>query len=307
VNKHRNLRQDLFTFILTLAFPLAFSIAAFEKTALALEIVDEENVQSTDIGMDGSFGALTAGSPGAGFSRYYHASGQPKFSYTDKITKRFPDHLNKGSDFAHMPTGDQVKWQKIYQEIVRIANRTVEVPKSLLVVDKKAALACSIGYEKTGSICATGAWTIAVQETAVRHGFASTPCAEFMSEVIREAYTRAGYRVTDDFSASRGNPLIWSSSAAVINLSAYLDKAGWIPWDSIKYRPIVGAVLMNGRGQTPGHTYMSAGNDGRFIIDNGAPQGRDLETTSEKNIGMMYQTGLFFLPPGINPPTWTTR
>ena len=300
MNKRRSLRQDIFTF----GFALAFLLTIFGKVAVASEVFDNENIQALDISTDGSFAAMTAGTPGSGFSKYYFASGKPKFSYTDKITKRFPDHLNKGMDFAHMPTGDQVKWQNIYQEVVRIANRTVVVPHSLLVVDKKTGLNCSVGYEQTGAICATGAWTIAVQETAVRHGFANTPCAEFMSEVIREAYTRAGYRVTDDFSSSRGNPLIWSSSAAVINLSAYLDKAGWIPWDSTKYRPVVGAVLMNGRGQTPGHTYMAAGNDGRFIIDNGAPQGRDLETTSEKNIGMMYQTGLFFLPPGVNPPTW---
>jgi hypothetical protein len=65
-----------------------------------------------------------------------------------------------------------------------------------------------------------------------------------------------------------------------------------------------GAVLMNGSGVSPGHTYISANDDGTIIVDNGAPQGRDLKKTSASIIGMMFQTGVFFLPPGINPSLW---
>ncbi|MNL85016.1 hypothetical protein D3C87_2131790 [compost metagenome] len=61
---------------------------------------------------------------------------------------------------------------------------------------------------------------------------------------------------------------------------------------------------MNGSGLTPGHTYIAAGDDGMIIVDNGAPQGRDLRKTTEKTISIMYQTGVFFLPPGITPATW---
>lgn len=121
---------------------------------------------------------------------------------------------------------------------------------------------------------------------------------------MRQAYQRAGYRVTEDFSKAKGNELLWSNSAAVVNFSMALYKAGWIPWDSTIYRPIVGSFLMNGSGLTPGHTYISAGDDGMIIVDNGAPQGRDLRKTTEKTISIMFQTGVFFLPPGINPPMW---
>ena len=59
----------------------------------------------------------------------------------------------------------------------------------------------------------------------------------------------------------------------------FLAGAGWIPWDMADYRPPIGAIMMHGAGTTPGHTYISAGDDGRLIVDNGAPQGRDLRAT----------------------------
>ncbi len=98
--------------------------------------------------------------------------------------------------------------------------------------------------------------------------------------------------------------MIWSNTAAVVNFSMALYKAGWVPWDSTMYRPITGAFLMNGSGLTPGHTYISGGDDGMIIVDNGAPQGRDLRKTTDSTISMMFETGVFFLPPGINPPVW---
>ena len=61
---------------------------------------------------------------------------------------------------------------------------------------------------------------------------------------------------------------------------------------------------MNGAGNTPGHTYLAAGDDGQIIMDNGSPHGRDLRKTTQKIIELMYQTGVFFLPPGIQPDPW---
>ena len=49
---------------------------------------------------------------------------------------------------------------------------------------------------------------------------------------------------------------------------------------------------------------LNAGDNGRFIFDNGSPQGRDLRTTSLKTIEMMYMEGVFFLPPGFTPKKW---
>lgn len=255
-------------------------------------------------GTDGSFAVVSAATPAAGFLKYYNPSGKPKFKYTTSVTKRFGPRLNKGIDPNSLSASDKAKWQSIYNELKKAVNRTVQTPKSYLMMDKAKATQASINFEKTGVISSTGAWSIATQGTAVRHGFANVPCAEFQSELLRQAYQRAGYRVTDDFSSSKGNQLIWSNSAAVVNFSMALYKAGWVAWDSTVYRPIVGSFLMNGSGLTPGHTYTSAGDDGMIIVDNGAPQGRDLRKTTENTISIMYQTGVFFLPPGINPPVW---
>lgn len=254
--------------------------------------------------MEGSFAAVSAGTPGEGFLKYYAASGKPKFKYTSSVTKRFGARLNKGVDAKTLSAAENEKWQAIYQELVIAVNRKTETPKFYLMMDKTKATQASIDFEKTGVISPQGAWTIATQATAVRHGFSNVPCAEFQSELLRQAYQRAGYRVTDDFNSAKGNTLIWSSTAAVVNFSMALYKAGWVPWDSTLYRPPVGAFLMNGSGLTPGHTYISGGDDGMIIVDNGAPQGRDLRKTTEKTISIMYQTGVFFLPPGINPPVW---
>ncbi|WP_374077000.1 hypothetical protein [Bdellovibrio bacteriovorus] len=255
-------------------------------------------------GTNGSFAVVSAATPGAGFLKYYNPSGKPKFKYTNSVTKRFGPRLNKGIDPNSLSAFDKAKWQSIYNELKKAVNRTVATPKSYLMMDKAKATQASIDFEKKGIISTVGAWSIATQGTAVRHGFPNVPCAEFQSELLRQAYQRAGYRVTDDFNATKGNKLIWSNTAAVVNFSMALYKAGWVAWDSTLYRPIVGSFLMNGSGLTPGHTYTSAGDDGMLIVDNGAPQGRDLRKTTEKTISIMYQTGVFFLPPGINPPVW---
>lgn len=255
-------------------------------------------------GLEGQFAVVSAAPPGAGFLKYYNPSGKPKFKYTNSVSKRFGPRLNKGIDPGSLSTSEKTKWQRIHNELKKAVNRTMETPRSYLMMDKAKATQASIDFEKKGIVSTGGAWTIATQGTAVRHGFPNVPCAEFQSELLRQAYQRAGYRVTEDFNSSKGNPLIWSNSAAVVNFSMALYKAGWVPWDSTLYRPILGSFLMNGSGLTPGHTYTSGGDDGRLIVDNGAPQGRDLRKTAEKTISIMYQTGVFFLPPGIQPPTW---
>ena len=257
-------------------------------------------------GVTGVFNILSPATEGSGFLANFQATGQPKYNYLKSVTKRFGGRLNKGVDPNSLSAGDQVKWAKIYSELKAFADRsTVQTPKSLLMIDLALAKQWSLEFESTGAIAPNGAWTIATEATAVRHGFANTPCAEFMSELVRESYQRAGYRVSDDFNSDKDNELIWSNSAAVVNFSQALYTAGWIPWDTRAYRPVVGALLMNGAGETPGHTFISAGDDGRYIVDNGSPQGRDLRSTSLKIINMMYQPGVFFLPPGINPPKWT--
>lgn len=255
-------------------------------------------------GTDGAFAAIAGGVPGEGFLKQYAANGKPKFQYTNSVTKRFGPGLNKGVDPTKLTSAAREKWQSIFAQLVKAVDRTKPTSKSYLMMDAALAKQKSIDFEKTGVISPVGAWSIATQGTAVRHGFSNVPCAEFQSELLRQAYQRAGYRVTDDFNSSKGNELIWSNSAAVVNFSMALYKAGWIAWDSTKYRPIVGSFLMNGSGLTPGHTYISAGDDGMIIVDNGAPQGRDLRKTTEKTISIMFQTGVFFLPPGINPPLW---
>lgn len=256
-------------------------------------------------GIAGDFLAVLAADPGAGFLKYYEASGKPKFTFSDKIRKRWGAHVNRAIDSASQAPAERTKWQRIYMALKEAADRAHDTPKSFLMIDLDLAKKQAAAYEKNGVVSVNGAWTIAVQVTAPAHGFANTPCAEFMSEMVREAYARAGYNVADDFNTAKGNRLIWSDgTAAVVNFSNALDKAGWVPWDSTEYRPITGAVLMNEQGQTPGHTYMAAGDDGRIIMDNGAPQGRDLRKTTDKTIDIMFKTGVFFLPPGIIPPRW---
>lgn len=255
-------------------------------------------------GVEGDFDAIASAPPGADFLTLFEPSGKPKFNSTASIKKRFGERLNKGVDPNTQKPAEREKWRRIHSELIRAANRTVPNPKAILMIDRDLAIERSIAFEEKGIIPLNGAWTIAVQATAVRHGFPNVPCAEFMSELLRQAYQRAGYAVTDDFNLQKKNRLFWSDTAAVVNLSKALDVAGWVPWDTSQYRPITGALMMHAAGFTPGHAYISAGHDGRLIVDNGSPQGRDLRATVAKTINLMYKSGVFFLPPGINPPKW---
>jgi hypothetical protein len=254
-------------------------------------------------GFSGSFNSLKPAKPSVDFLKYFSEIGQPKFGYLKGLMRRFSDRLNKGVDPATQSPEERTKWQKIFNEIKANADRTVETPKSLLMMEHGAAKHWSMSFDSNGSVAQSGTWAIAIQ-TAIRHGFPETPCAEFMSEIVRQSYLRAGYEMTKDFNTGIGNELIWKNTAAVLNFSRALYKAGWVPWESAKYRPITGAFMMEGIGQTPGHTFISAGDDGMFIVDNASPQGRDLRQTPESIIRLLYDYGVFFLPPGINPPEW---
>ncbi len=280
----------------------ASEIASLNQTAGGLFVFD--SIVGEIQGLTGNFPAMTPSALGDGFLKNYHANGQPLNSFAKPLQKRFGRNLNRVVDPSSQSEAEKVKWHAILSELKSAVDRTVDSPKSVLMIDPKLAVNESIDFEKTGAIPPNGAWTIATQGTAKRHGFENVPCAEFQSELLREAYQRAGYRVTDDFNSTRGNPLIWSSTASVLGFSTALNAAGWVPWDASAYRPLTGAIMMDGTARTPGHAYAAAGHDGRFIVDNGSPQGRDLGKTVLKTINMMYQTGVFFLPPGIIPARW---
>lgn len=284
-------------------FP-ASKIKSLNATAGGLYMSASISGTATDTVGGVDYPAISPAPAGAGFLALYNASGKPKFSYTKSVTKRFGTQMNKVIAMSSLAVDKQKKYTAIYNELKKAVDRTVASKKAYMIMDVSAAKQASINFENTGAILKTGAWTIATQGTAVRHDFANVPCAETQSEILRQAYTRAGYKVTDDFNTTKGNQLIWSNTAAVVNFSKALYTAGWIPWDSTIYKPLTGSFLMNGSGISPGHTYIAAGDDGRIIVDNGAPQGRDLRKTSQSSIDMQYQTGVFFLPPGIIPPKW---
>lgn len=292
------------------SFP-ASRIKSLNETSGGLYISASISGTSTDVSggtakpiTGENYPAITASQADTGFLNFYEASGQPKFNYTKSITGRFGDQLNKVISMNSLSLDAQKKYLAIFNELKLAVDRTIPSKKAYMIMDVASATQASINFENNGTISPTGAWTIATQGTAVRHGFPNVPCAETQSEILRQAYARAGYNIFEDFNSAKGNELIWSNTAAVVNFSKALYTAGWIPWDSTVYKPLTGAFLMNGSGLSPGHTYIAAGDDGRIIVDNGAPQGRDLRKTSSATIEMQYQTGVFFLPPGIIPDRW---
>jgi hypothetical protein len=240
-------------------------------------------------------------------SKEFHQSGKPKFSYTERLKRRFGAILNKAKPMESLSRKDQDKWKKIFDEIQKVANTEAGAPKRLLFIDKKDAIERSKSFEKDGVSSPEGAHTIAVDATAPRHGFGNRPCAEFMSEIIRQAYQRAGIALNEDFNSQERNELVWSETAAVEGLRNALTKAGWTMWDTAEYKPMMGAVMMHQVGDTPGHTYMSGSDNGLVVIDNGSPRGRDLKKSTLKLIKFMYHGGLFLLPPGITPTKWSSQ
>ncbi len=252
--------------------------------------------------VEGTFAPLkTSVSIVPDYLELFEESGKPKFAFEDGLKRRFGSALNQA---AAPDAKAKAKSLKIMNEIVRAVSRETAAPKDLMFMNPTLAQFHSQEYESSGLIATKGAWTIAVANTAVRHGFAKTPCAEFASEVIRQAYQRAGYDLTEDFNRQKENPLIWRTTASVAGLSRALLKAGWTVWSTKEYRPPVGAVMLHGIGQTPGHVFFAAGLDGRWIVDNESPQGRDLRHMSLSGLKLAYKAGAFMLPPGITPQPW---
>lgn len=271
---------------------------------------------------------------------YYYESGRPRpsrmRSFIDKVSKRFSLSWNKRieferinnhpeSAFDHLSQEELKKWNAIYRELVAFADRTREFDLKYLYIgndvrenDLKEAKEWSIRGEKNYGVSAKfGAWDIAVIGTAQRKGFGSTPCAEFASEVIRQAYTRAGYDFTEDFKPGLHTQLVvtfdkrtWGPQS-VRGLGERLAKGGWIPWDPTRYKPMTGAIGMHGEATTPGHAYIIGGADGRIIVDNGHPLGLDLRGTSKRHktnfIPRQYSHSVFWLPPGILPEAWESE
>lgn len=252
------------------------------------------------------------GEPDATYLKYFDKNGKRLNNrWGEKLRQRFGSDFNREVRFDQMKPEDAKKWRAIYRELVAVADRSHYTQRKPLFIDSgnidsdiKLANEYSADFESTGNIKTFGAWHIAVMGTARRNGFGNVPCAEFQSEIIRQAYTRAGYRMADDFKGS--NYLYWKNTAAVVNLTTALHQAGWIPWDPYFYKPKTGAIAMHTTARTPGHTYLIAGANGRIIIDNGSPGGRDLfkSNASRDLIDLMYDIGVFFLPPGIIPDKW---
>lgn len=252
-----------------------------------------------------TYPALPHKEPAAAYLGLFSKEGKPKPTYTVRLKKRFGARLNLVVDSATQAPEEKAKWQKIMEELRSAVDRSVESPKLMMNIPIAEARKRSIAYDKSGVISKVGAWTIALKGTAARYGFSNRPCAEFVGEVVRQAYARAGYAVTDDFNKARKN--VFSSrggASSVTNLSLYLNRAGWVPWDASKYIPVTGAPMMHMAGVSPGHAYLSGGERGRYIVDNANPQGRDLGQYSRKRIAYMYMHGVFFLPPGIVPAAW---
>jgi len=251
--------------------------------------------------------------PNSGYLKHFSEDGHRlSKTFQNKMRQRFGNQLNRAIPLSSMTPEERTKWLSIYVELLKAGDRTIPAERPLLFLssgdpakDKQMAKQYSEAFEKTGVIQNSGAWTISVLGTAVRNGFPNAPCAEFMSEIIRQAYTRAGYKMSDDFKGK--NYLIWHNTAAVVNLATALYESGWIPWDPVDFKPMTGAVAMHAYATTPGHTYMIAGHNGRFLVDNGSPNGRDLYNSINGGkdwIAFMYDIGVFFLPPGIIPEPW---
>jgi len=244
------------------------------------------------------------GDIGAEYLKSFSKVGKPSFQYSSYFKTRFGSALNK----VVIPGENELaKSQAIFAQLRGFATREEFVDAPLYFIPLETAKSASILFEQKGIVHTEGAWSIAVKATAPRHGFPNVPCAEFVSEVIRQSYARAGHSHFSDYSAAKGNELIWSKTAAVVTLADHLAKAGWIPWEAFYYQPPAGAPVMHYKATTPGHAYLSGVDGGQIIVDNGAPRGRDLRVTNDKYIRMMYMHGVFFLPPGIIPNRWDDK
>jgi hypothetical protein len=261
-------------------------------------------VMAVPIQTEEDFPALNVGVAQRDYLSSFEENGRPKFFFTSYFQTRFPTRLNLEIDPATQSATERLKWQSIMRELAIASDRTVVTDNAYLFIPFVEADAASRAYEDRNEVVPFGAWTIAVKSTAPRHGFGNVPCAEFVSEIIKQAYKRAGFDVFEDFNEKAKTRLSWDTTSAVVNLTNTLYKVGWIPWELVSFRPPTGAIMAHFKATTPGHVYMAAGHDGRLIVDNGSPGGRQLYRTTDKVIKMMYYGGVFFLPPGIIPSRW---
>jgi hypothetical protein len=263
------------------------------------------------------------------YKRVYEQNSQIKMSDSTiawaigRNSKRFARVWNKSYPSGSLSSEEVLKSKKILRELSRFGNRENTTAARMLYLPSTSAdsrqrksLARNLSKKimsQYGFSPAYGAWDVAIYGTATRLGFPQAPCAEFVSEVIRQAYVRAGFSHDEDFSYTIEGRLIftpWQNGIygpqSVKGLSDRLVIAGWIPWDPSKYQPVTGAIAMALDSSTPGHTYIVGGKKGRYIVDNGNPKGMDLGKTTLKlsRFKDMYGMGTFFLPPGITPALW---
>lgn len=265
--------------------------------------------------------------PNATYQALFKSTGQIKSS-DDTIAwgigrnkKRFKSIWNKSYAAGDLAYEDVERGRAVLEELARFSDRTTPTESNLVYLqvgpgEDSEAIARTLSLQTMndyGFSPAYGAWDVAIYGTATRLGFAHAPCAEFVSEVLRQAYVRAGYSHSDDFKETIAKQLIftpWQNNIfgpqSVRGLADRLTLAGWIPWDPSLYRAPVGAIGMALDAWTPGHTYLIGRSGGGFIVDNGNPRGLDLKETnlSVRKFRDMYGHGVFFLPPGITPARW---
>ena len=262
------------------------------------------------------------------FARWFEPSGRPKFNNTRSFERRFdkpgkPPHLNQARQ-----GGD--RWNAVYAELLRVADPSSPDRESLLFKDPEgrtisgeeaSRLSSQFGRDRiawpSGAHRLAMGWSVNHKvrgKDGILHE--GPACAEFMSELIRQAYVRAGRKYPDlkidykDEFDRKGFPLDHAHTPSVETLAVFLDAAGWVPWDSAEFRPKKGAIIVHD-GVHKGHIYMSAADDGTTIIDSGQPRGRNLRVRAEARtsgipdlIDFQYKNSVFFLPPGINPNPW---
>lgn len=266
-------------------------------------------------------------SSNATYQAVYTEAGQVKTSDSTiawgigRNKKRFKAIWNKTYASGELSLEKRERGEAVLRELTEFADRANPTPSNLVYLEvgegeSSEALARSLSLQTMndyGFSPAYGAWDVAIYGTATRLGFAHAPCAEFVSEAVRQAYARAGYSHADDFKEGIREQLIftpWQNNIfgpqSVRGLADRLVLAGWIPWDPSVYRPPVGAVAMALDAWTPGHTYLIARDGGQFIVDNGNPRGLDLRGVplALRKYRDMYGIGVFFLPPGITPSRW---
>jgi hypothetical protein len=260
---------------------------------------------------------------------YFEPNGRTRYPARKALQGRavFGSKVNIPNDRVRQD--DREKFQKVFAEIVKAVNREKPTDSRYMTISPKELNERLEDYFKLGKVSDFGAHSIAVKGIAVKRKFADTPCAEFVSEVIRQAYSRAGYDHKEDFNVDNKNPLqsffsyknqsggtTVRNGASVQGLTESLYLAGWIPWSADEYIPPIGAVMAAQRATSPGHIYFIGGHNGLVIVDNGAPRGRDLRQQSTKylawtgeykkgksNLGV-WTHSVFFLPPGMTPQKW---